>query len=90
MTSSIASMRLEQRGQDVQPLLRLAQPEPGAPDDDLDLVRDPVADHLVQAQRARHAVDQRQHVGAEGVLQLGVLVEVVQHDLGDGVALAAR
>ena len=29
----------------------------------------------------------RQHVGAEAGLQLGVLVEVVQHDLGDGVAL---
>ena len=78
---------LEQRGDDVQPLLRLAQPEPGAPDDDLDLVRHPVPDHLVQAQGARHAVDQRQHVGAERVLQLGVLVQVVQHDLGYRVPL---
>ena len=47
---------------------------------------DVVPDELVQAQRPRHAVDQRQHVGAERRLQLGVLVEVVQHDLGDGVA----
>src|SRR5690606_41655822 len=36
---------------------------------------------------AGHPVDQRQHVGAEGLLELGVLVEVVQHHLGDGVAL---
>ncbi len=55
--------------------------------DDLDLVRDVVPDELVQAQRARDAVDEREHVRAERVLQLGVLVEVVQHDLGDGVAL---
>ena len=48
---------------------------------------DPVPDERVDAQRARHAVDEREHVRAEGVLQLGVLVEVVQHDLRDGVAL---
>ena len=79
--------RLEQRAQDVRPLLGLAQQVPGAPDDDFDLVRDPVPDDLVQAQRPRHAVDQGEHVRAEGVLQLGVLVEVVQHDLGHRVAL---
>ena len=48
---------------------------------------DPVPDHLVQAERARHAVDQGHHVRAEGVLQLSVLVQVVQHHLGHGVAL---
>ena len=32
-------------------------------------------------------VDEGEHVGAERRLQLGVLVEVVEHDLGDGVAL---
>ena len=68
-------------------LLGLAQPVAGAPHDDLDLVVDPVPDEPVERQRARHAVDQREHVGAEVVLQLGVLVEVVEHDLGDGVAL---
>ena len=47
---------------------------------------DVVPDQLVEAQRARHAVDDREHVAAERRLQLGVLVEVVQHDLGDGVA----
>ena len=49
-------------------------------------MRDVVADHLVETQGARHAVDDGQHVGAETGLQLAVLVEVVQHDLGDGVA----
>ena len=35
--------RLDQAAQDVRPLLGLAQPVSGAPDDDLDLVRDVVA-----------------------------------------------
>ena len=75
--------RLEQAAQDVDALLGLAQQVAGAPDDDLDLVLDVVRDELVQPQRARHAVDDGQHVGAEGRLQLGVLEQVVQHDLGD-------
>ncbi len=79
--------RLDQTAQDVGALLGLAQPVRRAPDDDLDLVRDVVPDELGQVERARHAVDQRQHVGAERLLQLGVLVEVVQHDLGHRVAL---
>ena len=58
-----------------------------APDDDLDLVVDPVPDEAVERQGARHLVDEGEHVGAERRLQLGVLVEVVEHDLGDGVAL---
>ena len=69
-------------------LLGLAQPEPRAP---LTMTSiwcvDPVADERVERQRARHAVDEREHVAAERVLQLGVLVEVVEHDLRDGVAL---
>ena len=48
---------------------------------------DPVADELVDAERARHAVDQGQHVGAEVGLQLGVLEQVVEDDAGHGVAL---
>ena len=34
-----------------------------------------------QGQRARLAVDDRQHDHAEGLLQLGVLVEIVEHHL---------
>ena len=79
--------RLDQTAQDVGAFVGLAQPVGGAPDDDIELVRDVVADHLVEAQRARHPVDDRQHVGAEAGLQLGVLVEVVQHHLGHRVAL---
>ena len=79
--------RLDQAAVDVGLLLGLAQPVAGPALDDLDLVRDPVGDELVEAQRARHAVDEREHVAAEVGLQLGVLVEVVQHDPGHGVAL---
>ena len=68
-------------------LLRLAQPEARAAHDDVELVGDPVPDEGVEAERARHVIDEREHVRREVVLQLGVLVEVVQHDLRDGVAL---
>ena len=43
--------------------------------------------HLLERHDARHAVDERQHDDAEADLQLGVLVELVQHHLRDGVAL---
>ena len=79
--------RLDQTAQDVGPFVGLAQPVGGAPDDDVELVVDVEPDQLVEPQRAGHAVDDRQHVGAEAGLQLGVLVEVVQHHLGHGVAL---
>ena len=79
--------RLEVPAVDVDVRLGLAQLERGAADDDLELVRDPVAHERVDAQRARDVVDEREHVRAERVLQLRVLVEVVQHDLRDGVAL---
>ena len=79
--------RLEQAAQDVDALLGLAQPVRGAALDDVELVVDPVPDERVDRQGARHAVDQREHVGAEVGLQLGVLEEVVEHDLADAVAL---
>ncbi len=79
--------RLDQTSQDVGPLIGLAQPVGGAPHDHVELVVDVVPDQLVEPQRARHAVDDGQHVGTEAGLQLGVLVEVVQHHLGHGVAL---
>ena len=44
-------------------------------------------EHLEQRQHLRPAVDDGQHDDAEGLLQLGVLVEVVEHDLGDLAAL---
>ena len=54
--------RLDVAAVDVRLALRLGEQVPGAADDDLDLVVHPVADELVQAQRARHAVDEREHV----------------------------
>ena len=54
---------------------------------DLDLVVDVVRQRLREVQRARHAVHEGQHVDAEARLQRGLLVEVVQHDVGVGVAL---
>ena len=78
---------LEQPTQDVGLLLGLAQPERRPSPDDIHLVLDPVADERAQRQCARHTVNQRQHVGAEGGLQLGVFVKVVEYDLGNGVTL---
>ena len=40
-----------------------------------------------QVERARHAVDQRDHVDREGRLQRRELEQVVEHDVGVGVAL---
>ena len=68
-------------------LLRLVQQVLGTPDDDIDLVRDVVAQHLVQAQGARHPVDDGEHVHAEAGLQLRVLEQIVQHDARHGVPL---
>ena len=48
--------------QDVRALLGLAQPVPRAPLDDLDLVVHVELDQLVEAQRPRDAVDDREHV----------------------------
>lgn len=59
----------------------------GCAGDHAQLMLDPQRDELIQAQRARHIVDDGQHVAAEGVLQGGVLVQVVHHDARLGVAL---
>ena len=55
--------------------------------DHLDLVVDVVRQRLRQVERARHAVHQRQHVDAEAGLQRRLLEEVVEDDVGVGVAL---
>ena len=57
--------RDQQALDDVVALLGLAQLEAGAAGDDVDLVVDVVADHLGEVQRARHAVDEREHDHAE-------------------------
>jgi hypothetical protein len=73
--------------EDVGALLRLAQPVARAPLDDLHLVGDVVDDRVLERQRAGHVVDQGQVDDAEGVLQLGHLVELVEDHLGVGIAL---
>ena len=79
--------RLDQSAQDVGALLGLVEQVLGPADDHFDLVRDVQAHQLVERERAGHAVNDREHVGAERRLQLRVLVEVVEHDLRHGVTL---
>ena len=69
------------------PGLGPAQPELGPTGDDLALVLDVVADHVPQAERPRHAFDQRDHVHAERGLELGLLEQVVEHDVRHRAAL---
>ena len=71
----------------MRPLLGSAQLVLGATDDHLALVVDVVADQLPQGERARHVVDQGNHVHPERGLHGGVLVELVEDDFGDRVAL---
>src|SRR5699024_1839873 len=78
---------LDQTAQDVDAVLGLFQQPFGAPHDHFDLVAHPVPDEGVQAQGARYAVDQGEHVRPEVLLQLGVLVQIVQHHLGHRIAL---
>ena len=59
----------------------------GAAHDHLALVLDVVADHRAQRERARDAVDERDHVDAEGALHRRVLEELVEDDLRQRVAL---
>ena len=73
--------------EDVLALLGLGQLVAGAAGDDVLLVLDVVEEDFLQGQHARGAVHQGQHVGAEAHLQLGVLVQLVQHHLRDGVGL---
>ena len=78
---------VEVRQRDEQPLedvcarLSPAQLELRATHDHVALVVDVVADELGEPQGARNAIDQRDHVRAEGGLHRGVLVELVERDL---------
>ena len=68
-------------------LARLAQVEARAAGDHLAAMREEVGEHRLQAEQLRLAVDQRDHVDAEGVLELRLLVEVVEHHLRQLAAL---
>ena len=73
--------------EDVRTPLGALEPELGPPGDDLLLVVDVVAEQRLQAEGARRAVDERDHVRAERRLQRRVLVQVVEDDLRDLAAL---
>ena len=79
--------RLQQALQNVGPGQRLVQVVLGAAGHDFLLMADVVIDHLPQVQHLGLAVHQRQHVGAEGLLHGGVLVEVIEDDLRMNVLL---
>ena len=68
-------------------LARLAQLEDRAPRHDLAAVLEEDRDQVLQVAQLRLVVDQRDHVHAERVLQLRLLVQVVQHHLGHFAAL---
>ena len=55
--------------------------------DDLAPVQQEELEELLEVEQPRLAVDERDHVHAEAVLQLRQLVQVVQDDLGDLAAL---
>src|SRR5699024_9905141 len=73
--------------QDVFALLGFFQVVGRAAADDFHLEVDVPFHHGFQAHDAGHAVVQRQHDDAHGVLQLGVAVQLVEHHLGVGVLL---
>ena len=78
---------LMQTFQDMLALLGLLQIKGGAAADDLHLELNIAFHHGFQAHDLGHAVIQRQHNDTYGVLQLGVTVQLVQHDLGVGILL---
>jgi hypothetical protein len=87
MTSSMLSTAMIRPFEDVSPCLRLIETELGPTLDHFHLMIEVVAEHLGQVQRARNPVDQGHHVVTEAVLERGVLVELVEHHLGDGPLL---
>jgi len=58
----------------------------GSPDDDLFLVLKVIVQHLLQGKGPWFPVNKGNHDGAKGLLQLGVLKEPVQEDIGVGAS----
>ena len=90
MTASRLSMRLEQALEDVRAVLRLLEVELAAAADDLAAVVDEELEGRLEADRARLAVDQGQHVHGEGGLHRRVLVEGVEDGARPGRRASAR
>ena len=68
-------------------LFGLCEPELGPPRDYLDLMIDISTQCLRKVDESRYPIGNRQHVYAETRLQRCLLVEIVQNDIGVGVAL---
>ena len=79
--------RDQQTFEDVGSRLGLVELELGTPNDDLFLEGDVGCEHLGQRERARHAADQSDIDDPECGLHLRVLVEFVEHNHGDRLAL---
>ncbi len=73
--------------QDVGALAGFFEAEGGAAADNFNAMINEVTDHVLEAEGARLAVDQGDVDDGEGVLDLGVFVELVHDDVGVGVAL---
>ncbi len=73
--------------EDVSTIACLVEAVLRATSDDFELMVDITGDCVGQVQRARHAVDERDHIHREAGLQLGELEQVVQHDIGVRIAL---
>ncbi len=67
--------------------LGLAQQVFRAPTDDLDAMPQELFKHLLERQRARQAIHQREQNDADGFFERRKLIELVEHDMGVGVAL---
>ena len=67
--------------------LRLTQTVTGTTNDNVHLVVHPVTHKRIQGQGTRHAIHNGEHIRGEVLLQLGVLVQVVQHNLRGSITL---
>ncbi len=79
--------RLDQAFQNVKPLLGLVETVLRTPGENLYLVFDVSHEGVAQRESARHTFDESDHVYGETRLQGRVFPELVEHDLGIGIAL---
>ena len=79
--------RDQQAVDEVQPVRRLGAAERRATAYDVEAVAEEDLEHLLEAQRARLAVDEGDGVDAEGVLERGLAVELLEDRLGDEAVL---
>ena len=78
---------LQQATQDVRLFLRLTQTVTGTTNDNVHLVIHPVTHKRVQGRGTRHTINNGEHIRGEVLLQLGVLVQVIQHNLRGSITL---